>query len=178
MKKIAPLFALALFVAGTLTQAGDFPKGSPAFETDFAKTVSIAKENGKPIIAVFSAVWCGPCQMMKKEVYPSKAVKPFHDKFNWVYIDVDEPANEKVQTKFKVEVYPTLIFLNSNGKKVDELIGGVEPGEFAEQLKGVLKKVPPPVETADKEPAEKKVVSPAEQVAKREAARAKDKAKE
>lgn len=171
MKITALLFALALIVVGTLSQASDFPKGSPAFETDFAKTVAIAKENGKPVIAVFSAVWCGPCQMMKKEVYPSKAVKPFHDKFNWVYVDVDEASNEKVQTKFKVEAYPTLIFLNSNGKKVDELIGAADSSEFAKTLKGVLKKVPPPVETADSEPAEKKIVSPAEQVAKKQAAK-------
>lgn len=138
MKKLITL-VLALVALPLL--AGDFPKGSPQFAHDFKTVTAAAAKSGKPQILVFSAVWCGPCQLMKKEVYPSDAVKPFHDKFEWAYLDVDEDANAKPAQQFGVQGIPHIQFLDKNGKDIGSQIGATSPEDFAATLEKVLKKV-------------------------------------
>lgn len=131
---LATLFSLSL-------HAADFPKGSPKFFTSSGAVLKAAKENGKPVILVFSAAWCGPCQKMKKEVYPSNEVQPLQDKFNWAYLDIDDEANGKLAEGFKVETIPHLFFLDSAGKTtLDQLKDVTAPKDFVKKLTKVLKK--------------------------------------
>jgi thiol:disulfide interchange protein len=140
------LFTLAaaavagLFIATTSFGAHDFPPGSPKFETKYKSALAEAKKTGKPIIAVFSAVWCGPCQANKKNVYPSEAVKPYHDKFVWAYLDADDAGNKKVMEEFKVSGIPHIQFLDKDGKSIDKQVGASTPEAFAKKLEGVLAK--------------------------------------
>jgi thiol:disulfide interchange protein len=140
MKTLTKSIAAAFLMACSIALAADFPKGSPPFEHKLSDALAKAKEEGKPVIAVFSAVWCGPCQAMKKEVYPSKEVKAYHDKFVWVYLDVDDEANSAASEKYGVSGIPHIQFLNSQGKPIDKQVGSSAPEEFASTLKGVLKK--------------------------------------
>ncbi len=135
--------ALTLLATAALTvclHASDFPAGSPKFATTADTVMTAAKTNGKPTILVFSASWCGPCQEMKKDVYPSAAVKPFHDQFNWAYLDIDVAANTKLFESHKLESVPHLLFLDTAGKTIDQQEGSSTPAEFAKKLTQVLKK--------------------------------------
>lgn len=135
------LLILSLFVSISL-HASDFPAGSPKFFTTAPAVLKAAKQNGKPIIMVFSAAWCGPCQTMKKEVYPNELVQPLHDKFNWAYLDIDDEANGKLAEGFHVETIPHLFFLDSAGKTtLDQLKDVTAPKDFVKKLKHVLKTV-------------------------------------
>lgn len=140
MKTLTKFFAVAALAVATFSLAADFPKGSPNFEHSLIDALSAAKQNGKPIVAVFSAVWCGPCQMMKKDVYPSDEVKAFHDKFNWAYLDTDDNSNSSDAKKFGVSGIPHIQFLNAEGKPIDKQVGSSSAADFAKVLKGVLKK--------------------------------------
>ncbi len=137
MKKLLTLLIAALMLPAI---ASEFPAGSPKFSTSYADALATAKKEGKPVILVFSAAWCPPCQSMKKNVYPSAEVKPLHDKFVWAYLDVDDEANAKAAQKYGVEGIPHVQFLNSEGKNVNKLVGGVKPAEFASLLNKVLAK--------------------------------------
>ncbi len=134
------LLTLAALTLAVSLHAADFPAGSPKFATSAAAVTKAAQENGKPTIMVFSASWCGPCQEMKKEVYPSAEVKPFHDQFNWAYLDIDVEANSKLFESHKLESVPHLLFLNATGKTIDQQEGGSSPKDFAKTLAKVLKK--------------------------------------
>ena len=134
---------LALAAVTSLALASDFPKGSPEFKDSSTYALSAAKKSGKPVVMVFSAAWCGPCQTMKKEVYPSAAVKAFHDKFIWAYLDIDVEANGKLFESHKLESVPHLLFLDANGKTIDQQEGGSSPEEFAKKLVKVLEKAGP-----------------------------------
>lgn len=131
---------MGLLAAASLAVAADFPEGSPKFGSKLETALAEAKTSGKPVVAVFSAVWCPPCQMMKKEVYPSEAIKPFHDKFVWVYIDTDEASNAKDALNYGVSGIPHIEFLSPAGKSLDKQIGASAPDSFAKTLEGVLKK--------------------------------------
>jgi thioredoxin-related protein len=137
MKKLIPLIIAAIALP---LIAADFPEGSPKFAHDFKTASAAAAKSGKPVILVFSAVWCPPCQMMKKEVYPSEAVKKLHDKFEWAYLDVDEEANGKTAAKYGVQGIPHIQFLSKDGKDLGNQVGGTSPEDFASTLEKILKK--------------------------------------
>lgn len=137
MKTVLTFLAVASLAVSL--HAADFPEGSPKFTTQADEVLKAAKENGKPTILVFSASWCGPCQEMKKDVYPSAAVKPFHNQFNWAYLDIDVAANNKLFESHKLESVPHLLFLDPAGKTIDQQEGGSSPDEFAQKLAKVLK---------------------------------------
>ena len=137
MKKLITLLVAALLIPAF---ASDFPAGSPKFGTSYDAALATAKKEGKPVVLVFSASWCPPCQSMKKNVYPSAEVKPMHDKFVWAYLDVDVEANAKAAEKFGVQGIPHIQFLSSEGKDVDKLVGGTAPADFAELLTKTLAK--------------------------------------
>lgn len=124
----------------TKTNAADFPKDSPNFLTAYDAALKASKDSGKPLVLVFSASWCPPCQMNKKQVYPSTAVKPYHDKFVWAYLDADAEANVAAMQKFGVTGIPHIQFLGKDGKALGNVVGGVAPEEFAKTLDATLKK--------------------------------------
>ena len=139
-----PLFAAAVALCvGVSLFAKDFPKGSPDFADSMRAVKSAAKTSGKPMVVVFSASWCPPCQAMKKSVYPSAKVAALHDKFEWAYLDVDDSDNAKVGAEFKVNGIPHIEFLDKDGKSIGQQVGGVAPEEFAALLNTILAKATP-----------------------------------
>ncbi len=139
MKQLIAFFAITVIAASTAL-GGNHPKGSPKFKNSLPTALSEAKKDNKPVIAIFSAVWCGPCQQMKNNVYPSEAVKPFHDKFVWAYLDADAAANKAPMKKFGVKGIPHIEFLDSTGKSIGKQVGANSPEAFAKTLEEMLKK--------------------------------------
>jgi thioredoxin 1 len=149
MKTLAAFFTVALLACAPAFSA-DFPKGSPEFRFTLGSALKEAKKEGKPVIAIFSAGWCPPCQAMKHDVYPSAAVKPYHDKFVWAYLDADESGNQADMKKFGVNGIPHIEFLDSSGKSVGKQVGSSSPEAFAKTLAGILKKAGPATTAAAK----------------------------
>ncbi|AQT67318.1 Cytochrome c biogenesis protein CycY [Anaerohalosphaera lusitana] len=94
---------------------------------DFAKAKQTAKQEDKPILAVFSAAWCGPCQAMVKSVYPKDNVKQYLN--DWVPVYIDEADYPQVVRKFNVRAFPTFVLLNSQGAEAGRFVGGAQDGE-------------------------------------------------
>ena len=138
MKK--SLLALASLFLATALHAADFPAGSPTFTTKYEDVLKASKDNGKPAAIVFSAKWCELCQSMKKEVYPSAAVKPFHDRFNWSYLDITIEPNGKLSDDLKIENVPSILFLGADGKPIDLQDAYANADDTAKKLAEVLKK--------------------------------------
>lgn len=140
MKTFGKILALAVVAMAAFAVASDFPEGSPHFVSTMKEAKEKAKAEGKPVVAVYSAVWCPPCQAMKKKVYPSSEVKAYHDKFVWAYIDTDVKENAPDAAKAGVTGIPHIQFLNKDGKEIGKQVGGTSPENFAETLEKMLKK--------------------------------------
>jgi len=139
MKKLFSALAILIFSI-SVSLGASFPKGSPKFHTDYNKAMKEAKSKNKPLLVVFSATWCPPCQANKKDVYPSKAVQRYHDNFVWVYLDTDKKKNADVASNFGVSGIPHIQFVSPKGKTIDKTVGGTTPKNFAKTLGKVLKK--------------------------------------
>jgi thioredoxin-related protein len=130
---------------------------SPAFAelswtTDLPKAMEKAKSENKLVMMDFTGSdWCGWCIKLNKEVFSTPEFAEYAKK-NLVPVEVDFPrkkelsaeqkkANLELQNKYKIEGYPTIIVLNSEGKKVGELgymAGG--PKAFIAKLDELKKK--------------------------------------
>ncbi len=120
--------------------------------TDLPKAQAKAKEEKKLVMMDFTGSdWCGWCIKLDKEVFSTPEFAEYA-KQNLVLVEVDFPnkkkqspelkkANAALQKKYKIEGYPTIIVLNSEGKQVGKLgylKGG--PKAFTAELEKLRKK--------------------------------------
>ncbi|MEM7700091.1 MAG: thioredoxin family protein [Verrucomicrobiota bacterium] len=127
----------AAFALGAFTLSG--ADQGPRFMDDYSEAVEAATEAGKPVVVVFSASWCPPCQQMKRAVYPSSEVATYHDQFVWAYLDADEGKNREVMESHQVQGIPHIAFLGSDGEVLGQFSGGVSATTFAGYLESVLR---------------------------------------
>ena len=145
---------------------------APEFYKNYEEALAAGERKDKPVILIFSAEWCPPCQQMKHLVYPSKEVEPYHDSFIWTYLDVDLPENQGVAQAYRARGLPHYAFLTADGQFMGTAMGGAPPVSFKEILDQVLahaKTVPPKEKAASsEEPAPAKEESTAKEEPKPE----------
>jgi protein disulfide-isomerase len=126
---------IAACAAFTLTSSAVF--AAEGWGDNYEKALAQAKADKKLLVLDFTGSdWCGWCIKLNKEVFSQAEFKDYAAK-NLVLMEVDFPQtkpqsgelkaqNEKLQTKYKIEGYPTIVVLNGEGKKVGQL--GYQPG--------------------------------------------------
>jgi thioredoxin-related protein len=78
---------------------------------------------------------------LDKETYPDTKVVNLANKMIAVKINPElNEANKSLEKKYKIEGYPTILFLDSKGKKVHEFLGFAPPAVFAAEMQKALKK--------------------------------------
>lgn len=88
---------------------------------DYDKGLEIAAKTKKMMMLDFTAVWCGPCQMMDREVFRSEEFKQLTKDVVLVKIDIDEQPG--LASKYGVSSIPNVKFLKSSGEQFDEMVG-------------------------------------------------------
>ena len=93
--------------------------------TTLEKAKAEAKSSKKLIFIDVYTTWCGPCKEMAKTTFTRDEVgEVFNKKFVNLKIDAENDADgEFVSTNFKVNAYPTLLFLDEDGKLLKKLVG-------------------------------------------------------
>jgi protein disulfide-isomerase len=124
---------LALSTSSVFAKAG--------WTDDYEKAKATAKAEKKMVLINFTGSdWCGWCIKLDKEVFSKPAFKE-HMKDKYVLVELDFPqtkklpekkkaANEALSEKYKVQGFPTLVVLDSEGNQVGEL-GYVKGGPEA-----------------------------------------------
>jgi len=127
---------------------GDYQTGQWIENYDAA--IKAAKDMGRPILVNFTGSdWCGWCKKLMAEVF-SKDEFINYAKEDLILLKLDFPRsipqtdelkaqNSSLQEKFKIEGYPTIVLLNSEGTEIGRL--GYEPGgavKYVGHLKQLL----------------------------------------
>ncbi|MBX3119526.1 MAG: thioredoxin family protein [Fimbriimonadaceae bacterium] len=104
--------------------------------TSFDEAKKLSKETGKPILADFTGSdWCGWCIQLKDEVFEKEEFKKWAAE-NVILLEVDFPTpdgdvdkamsaelkkqNADLADKYKIEGYPTILFIDAEGNKIGE----------------------------------------------------------
>ena len=125
MKKII-LFLFLVISTALFSQDGiKFGKQS------FAKTLEQAKKENKLIFLDAFASWCGPCKLLDKNVFPKKEVGDyFNANFLNLHIDMEKGEGIEIAKKYSIYSYPTLLFIDGDGKVVYKAAGYMSPQEL------------------------------------------------
>lgn len=108
------------------------------FSGTWEEALAKAKSEHKLIFLDAYASWCGPCKAMKKITFSDQKVGELFNKyFISVAIDMEKGQGPKLANKFHVDSYPTLIFLQPDGKFLTKAIGYHSPDEFLNIVKRI-----------------------------------------
>ncbi len=104
----------------------------PAFDD----VLNQAKREGKLVFIDCYTSWCGPCRLMSSNVFTRKEVGEF---FNTHFINVkynmEKGEAVAIRKKYEVNVYPTLLILDSNGKLLKKHQGALNAEDLTEWAK-------------------------------------------
>jgi thiol:disulfide interchange protein len=106
-----------------------------------AEVLAEAKKEKKWIFMDIGAKWCAPCQLMKRDVYTHKETAAFFNK-NFILYLVDGEKNEGPDLRiiFDVKSYPTLLFIDENGKPWLRMESGIGASALMEYGQSALVK--------------------------------------
>ncbi|WIO74014.1 DUF255 domain-containing protein [Porticoccaceae bacterium LTM1] len=113
MKKII-LFIVAAWMAPVC-----FAGGIEFFDGTWEELLEKAKTEDKKIFVDVYTQWCGPCKMMAAEVFPQEKVGEFYNA-HFINFKLDAEDEEvdgpELAERYQVNLYPTYLFLNSDGE--------------------------------------------------------------
>lgn len=116
----------------------DESEGIQFTEASWAAILKKAKAEKKVIFLDAYASWCGPCKLLQKNVFTRKEVGNYFNKqFINVKMDMERGEGPSVAQMYPLEAYPTLFFIDGNGRVLKKVIGYKSPEELLSIGKGV-----------------------------------------
>ncbi|WP_018336977.1 thioredoxin domain-containing protein [Butyricimonas synergistica] len=128
-------FSLVILFLGLL---GKVSAQITFFEGTFEEAVEKAKKEKKELFVDFYADWCQPCKLMASQVFTLPEVGEYFNKnFLSLKINVEALENKTIVQKYKVNVLPTLLFINGKGEVVRTINGTINSEALLHEAKVV-----------------------------------------
>jgi thioredoxin-like negative regulator of GroEL len=108
-----------------LAELGPVGQGTITWQA-FEAGMGQAKQEGRPAMVDFMAEWCSWCKKLDREVYTNPQVLSASQKF--VCIKVDGDRRRDLVQRYRVDGYPTILFLDPQGRELHRVVG-YEPAE-------------------------------------------------
>lgn len=130
MKKllISIMAVLALVAMPTLVSAAD-----DGWLENIDEGLKQGGADSKIVMVDFTASWCGWCTKLKEEVFSTDEFKKVAGE-KLVLVVVDADKNRELVDKYKVEGFPTILFLDPNGSEVNRIVGFRDLQGFLEEV--------------------------------------------
>ncbi len=112
------------------------PKAIDWVHDDHPGALATAKATGKPLVIDFWAPWCHTCLSMKHTVLADPAIAALGDRFVWLAVDTDRPANAAVVERLPIDFWPTFFVLDPKDETVQARhVGAASVDQFRAFLK-------------------------------------------
>jgi thioredoxin-related protein len=133
ISKYVILALIALFAYSNLK--AEEVKFTPGSYTEILK---LAKSQNKIIMIDVYTEWCIWCRQLEMTVYTDNAVSEFANKnqINWKF-DAENGEGIELAKKYDIKGYPTLVFVDGDGKEIDRMYGTFTAQEFLDFIKGI-----------------------------------------
>ena len=144
MKKLLLTLALTLGLCSTAPAFAQQPAANEGIQfldnAPWAEVVELATKENKLIFIDCYTVWCGPCKGLARDIFPQKALGDFFNpRFICVKYDMEKGDGKMLYDRYKENIlgFPTMLFIDKDGKVVQQLAGYQE----ADVIIGAAKKV-------------------------------------
>lgn len=105
----------------------------------FAEAVAKAKADNKLLFVDCYTSWCGPCKMLARDVFTNNEVADyFNVNFINFKVDCEKGEGPELASKYKINSYPTLLFIDGDGNLNTRLTGTSAPPVFLNKVKKSL----------------------------------------
>ncbi len=102
----------------------------------WSEILELAQKENKQIFVDCFTEWCGPCKTMSSTVFKEKAVSDyFNSTFINVKIDMEKGEGVAIKEKYGVSLFPTFLYLDTNGNEINRLVGSMKGSVFVDQTK-------------------------------------------
>ena len=121
----ALLIAMSISIfAGNKPAKNDGATGIQFFKGTFKEALAKAKKENKMVMMDCYTTWCGPCKMLKSQVFVDKTLGEYmNEKYVCVAMDYENGEGPAIAQQYPVDGYPTLYFLDASGKVKKTFVG-------------------------------------------------------
>jgi thiol-disulfide isomerase/thioredoxin len=140
MKKLAALFILSslFLIQNSFADGIEF-----IHDKTFREILDMAKAQNKLVFIDCYTSWCGPCKRLAATVFPDREVGDFYNStFINTKFDMEKEEGPTIAGKYSIRAYPTLLWLDGDGKVVLQHVGGLDPQGLIEQGKKAIDPTP------------------------------------
>jgi thioredoxin 1 len=133
MRRIVFLIGWAWILAGAARAADGISYEKLSIDAALKK----AAAEKKLVFIDFYADWCTPCKMMDASTFRDPKVIEWLNKHT-VPLKIDADKDRVLASLFRIDSFPTFVFLKPNGTEVDRLLGYLTIEQFLEGGNGAL----------------------------------------
>ncbi|HNO77642.1 MAG TPA: thioredoxin domain-containing protein [Phycisphaerae bacterium] len=124
--------ALVVTILASPLLAGEGLFVSSSFDDACAK----AKVEGKLVFIDFYTTWCGPCKIMDKTTFTDETVIKWLGE-NTIPLKIDAEKEVALAAKYRIDSYPSLLFVKPDGEVAGLLSGVHEPEAFLAEANAI-----------------------------------------
>lgn len=127
--KLSQLLIATFMLAGLASQT-TAEAGKLTWQTNYEQAKKQSAEESKPMVVMFTASWCGPCQRMKSTTLSDSAVEAALEK-SFIPVMLDTDKNREITRHFGISAIPAIVVVApGSDKNADATRGVVSKSDF------------------------------------------------
>lgn len=124
-------------MAGALCATASNLTATPFSDLSFEAACKQARQQHKIVLVDFYTTWCGPCKLLDQNTWTDRAVIRLLEQ-KTVPLRIDAEKETDLSKRYKIEAYPSVLLIKSDGTEIDRLVGYKKPKEFMADFNAAL----------------------------------------